>query len=144
MKRSLFILFFAIAIGFSFLHLTSCTKTNTVTKIDSVTINVIDTVGVILPNMQGTWVGQWGNDFDALSNAYTFNVSANSVFIVNNGSASYTGTWKVTNYTFIGDYSIGGQTLEVRAPIDSTTMQGTWQNITAVGSAQGTFLVTKQ
>ena len=94
--------------------------------------------------MQGMWIGQWGNDFAAPSNPYTFNVNANNVLLVNNGSATYTGTWKIQGFTFIGDYVITNQTLEVRAAIDSKTMQGTWQNLTNVGSAQGTFVVVKQ
>jgi len=96
-----------------------------------------------IPDMKGTWVGKWGDQFQDQSNNFTFELKANNIAIINNGAASYEGEWHLEEFTFTASYEISGEVLKVKAPISATRLEGTWRNETS-NAYQGTFLVQKQ
>jgi len=124
---------------------TSCTKE--VLIHDTVTVIKKDTIVQVqkdtLPNLKGVWLGKWGDNFDPQINTYRLNIKDNNVVDINNSFADYVGTWKVEQCTFIASYVIEGQTLVMKAPVDSIRMEGTWRNITT-DEHKGTFYLKKQ
>lgn len=96
-----------------------------------------------LPDLKGTWIGKWGDEFQAQNNTYQLQIKSNDVVDINNGFANYTGTWKIEDYTFVATYVVSGQTLTMKAPINKSHMEGIWRNITT-STYKGTFYLDKQ
>ncbi len=147
MKSSFFILFFAIAVGFSFIHITSCTKTNTVTKIDSVTITVIDTVAPKICEVSGTYVGT--NLTNGVTGQMVYELQNNNLALgldAPNGNtvtyAVYTNT--CDSVTISGYYTLnsGYYILQGKLSNNAMTISGSYLDVTA--NISGTFTMTKQ
>lgn len=95
------------------------------------------------PDLMGTWIGKWGDEFQAQNNNYRIQIMSNGVANINNGFADYTGTWRIDDYTFVANYIVSGQSLTMKAPIDKSHMEGIWRNVTT-NAYKGTFYLDKQ
>jgi hypothetical protein len=95
-----------------------------------------------LPEMNGIWVGKWGEFFESQVNDFQFELKSDNIALINNGIATFEGEWHVEEFTFIATYEISGEVFKVKAPISATRLEGTWKNETRI-TYQGTFNIQK-
>jgi len=146
MKRLFFSLVAIFLISISSFQISSCTKTNTVTKIDTVTVTDIDTVAPKVCDVRGTYTGT--SLTSGVTNTLVYKLQDDNFAVgldAPNGNAvtfgGYTNTCDSVTisayYSANNDYYL----LQGKLSNNGTTISGTFQNVTA--NLSGTFTMSQ-